>query len=478
MGKGLAPPLYLGPAFPTMLTHEESEGTSSMNHLMYARAGMGLSLAFHILFAAAGIALPLFMVIADVLYLRTGDRDYLDIAKRMAKGTSILFAVGAVSGTVLSFELGLLWPSFMGTFGEVIGLPFGLEGFAFFTEAIFLGIYLYGRGKIPPKLHLLAGIGVAVSGALSAFFVTLVNAFMNLPSGLPPGFPGEGGHRLLVDPVAAMWSAPWKHETIHVLLASYQATAFAVAGVHAAVLLRHPTSQLFRKALAITLTVACITAVLQPISGHASAQSLAALQPLKLAAIEAHFETAKGAPMRVLGIIDVETREVRHAIEIPWALSILAFNDPAAEVKGLADFPRDEWPPVASVHYAFDVMVGAGSAMTLLALVTAVLAFRKRGLPDSRRWLWAVVLASPLGLIALEAGWLVTELGRQPWIVHGVMRTRDAVTPFPHLAAPFWLFAFIYMFLGVTVVFLLFRQLRKASTEPGPPSSKVFGHDS
>jgi cytochrome d ubiquinol oxidase subunit I len=475
------PPLYLAPAFPSMSTYGASKGTGSMDHLIYARMGMGLSLAFHIIFAAAGIALPLFMVIADALYLRTKDGDYQDLAKRMAKGTSILFAVGAVSGTVLSFELGLLWPSFMGTFGEVIGLPFGLEGFAFFTEAIFLGIYLYGRGKIPPKLHLLAGVGVAVSGALSAFFVTLVNAFMNLPSGLPADLPADlkmlGSPLFPVDPVAAMWSAPWKHETLHVLLASYQATAFAVAGVHAAVLLRHPTSQLFRKGLSITLSIACITAVLQLFSGHYSAQSLAASEPRKLAAIEAHFETMKGAPLRIGGVPDVEAKEIRHAIEIPRGLSLLAWNDPAAEVKGLEAFPRDEWPPVMAVHYAFDVMVGAGSAMALLAVVTAFLAFRKRGLPDSRRWLWAVVLVSPLGLVALEAGWLVTELGRQPWIVEGAMRTKDAVTPFPHLAAPFWLFAFIYIFLGVTVVYLLFRGLRRAPTESGVPSSKAFGHD-
>jgi cytochrome d ubiquinol oxidase subunit I len=443
-----------------------------LDHLTYARAGMGLSLAFHIVFASAGIALPLLMVIADALHLRTGDRDYLELAKRMAKGTSILFAVGAVSGTVLSFELGLLWPSFMGTFGEVIGLPFGLEGFAFFTEAIFLGIYLYGRSKIPAKLHLLAGVGVAVSGALSAFFVTLVNAFMNLPSGIRV----VDGRITDIDPVAAMWSAPWKHETLHVLLASYQATTFAVAGVHAVVLLRRPASQLFRKGFAVALAVACVTAVLQPISGHHSAQALATDQPLKLAAIEAHFETTKGAPIQILGVPDVEAGEVNYAIKIPRALSILAFNDPSAEVKGLAAFPREEWPPIASVHYAFDVMIGAGSAMMLLAFVTAFLAFRKRGLPDGRRFLWAVVLTSPLGLIALEAGWLVTELGRQPWIVHGAMRTKDAVTPFPHLAAPFWMFILIYVFLGITVIYLLVHQLRAASTEVHAKSPEELGH--
>ncbi len=437
-----------------------------MDHLTYARAQMGFSLAFHMLFAAVGVALPLFMVIADVLYRRTGDRDWLEFSKRMAKGTAILFAVGAVSGTVLSFEMGLLWPNFMGTFGDVIGLPFAMEGFAFFTEAIFLGIYLYGRGRLPSGLHLAAGIGVAVSGAASAFFVTLVNAAMNLPA----GFTMENGHPINIDPMAAMFSPPWKHETLHALLACYQATAFALAGIHAAVLLRHPKSSLFRKAFAVSLAVASITAVLQPLSGDHSAQSIAATEPLKLAAAEAHFETKTHAPLRIGGIPDVKTGEVRYGIEIPSGLSFLATHDPGAEIKGLNDFPREDWPPVASTHYAFQVMVGAGSAMALLGVVAAFLAWRKKGVPDSRPFLWAVVASGPLGFIALEAGWLVTELGRQPWIMHGVMRTRDAVTPFPHLLPPFWTFTVLYLFLGVAVVYLLFRQLRAAPMEAGPPS--------
>jgi cytochrome d ubiquinol oxidase subunit I len=362
--------------------------------------------------------------------------------------------------------MGLLWPNFMGTFGDVIGLPFAMEGFAFFTEAIFLGIYLYGRARLPSGLHLAAGIGVAVSGAASAFFVTLVNAAMNLPA----GFTMENGHPINIDPMAAMFSPPWKHETLHALLACYQATAFALAGIHAAVLLRHPKSSLFRKAFALSLAVASITAVVQPLSGDHSAHSIAETEPLKLAAAEAHFTTQTHAPLRIGGIPDVKTGEVRYGLEIPSGLSLLAAHDPAAEVKGLNDFPREDWPPVASTHYAFEVMVGAGSAMALLGVVAAFLAWRKKGLPDARLFLWAVVASGPLGFIALEAGWLVTELGRQPWIMHGVMRTRDAVTPFPHLLPPFWTFTVLYLFLGVAVVYLLFRQLRAAPMEAGPPS--------
>ncbi len=426
-----------------------------MDPLTYARAQMGISLMFHMAFAAAGVALPLFMVIYDVMYRRTGDRAWDDLARRMAKGTSILFAVGAVSGTVLSFELGLLWPRFMGSFGEIVGLPFAMEGFAFFTEAIFLGIYLYGRDRIPARLHLFAGVMVAASGLLSAFFVTLVNACMNLPA----GFTMVGSTPTDIDPVAAMFSPPWPHQTVHALLACYQATAFALSGIHAAVLLRHPGSQLFRKALAVSLAVACVSAALQPISGHDSAHSLAEMQPIKLAAAEAHFHSGRGAPILVGGYPDEDTQEVRGALRIPGALSLLATNHLDGEVKGLDAVPRDEWPPVFRVHLAFDAMVGAGSAMAALAAVAALLAWRRKGLPDQRWFLRAVVACGPLGLVALEAGWCVTEFGRQPWIVHGALRTRDAVTPFPYLAAPFWIFTLLYVFLGFTVIFLLYRQL-------------------
>jgi cytochrome d ubiquinol oxidase subunit I len=417
--------------------------------VIYARAQMGVSLAFHIVFAAAGVALPLMMVIADVLHKRTGDAEYLLLSKRLAKGTGILFAVGAVSGTVLSFELGLLWPRFMATFGEAIGLPFALEGFAFFTEAIFLGIYLYGRGKVSPGVHLFSGVVVAVSGAASAFFVTLVNAFMNGPASDP-------------DPVAAMWSPAWPTQVVHVLISSYQAPAWAMVGISAWFLLRDPKRTLHRKALAIALPVACITAVVQPISGDRSAKHLAVAQPLKLAAAEAHLRTVPGAALHVGGIPDLDTGEFHGAVPVPGALSFLAFGDTDAVVTGLEAFPRGEWPPVLAVRTAFQVMVGAGTAMAALAVVIAAWTWRRRRLPDDRRWLWLLVACGPLGFVALEAGWLVTELGRQPWIVRGLMRTADAVTAFPYRAAPFWLFTIVYLLLGVAVVFLLARQIRDA----------------
>ncbi|MFY1827111.1 cytochrome ubiquinol oxidase subunit I [Myxococcus fulvus] len=420
-----------------------------MTDLLYARAQMGLSLGFHIVFAAAGVALPVLMVLSDWKARRTGDADYVKLSQKLAKGTAILFAVGAVSGTMLSFELGLLWPEFMGRYGEVIGLPFSLEGVAFFTEAIFLGIYLYGRERVSPNLHLFSGVMVALSGAASAFFVTLVNVFMNDPSGFVATPEGPTN----IQPLVAMFSPGWPYQTAHVLLSCYQASAFAMAGIHAFVLLRHPGAAFHRKALSVALPLACVTALLQPLVGDVSAKHVAKAQPVKLAAMEGHYETERGAPLRLGGV------------EVPKALSILAFGDPDAEVKGLNEFPRDTWPPVAKVHVAFQVMVGTGSLMALLALVTLVYRWRRKAWPSGPKMMRAWLVSGPLGLVALEAGWLVTEWGRQPWIVRGVMRTAEAVTPVPHLAAPFWTFTAVYLFLGAVVVSLLLSQV--AGTLPG-----------
>jgi cytochrome bd ubiquinol oxidase subunit I len=424
------------------------------NGLAYARSQMGISLAFHIVFAAAGVALPALMVLADLYHRRTRDPEYLLLSKQLAKGTSILFAVGAVSGTVLSFELGLLWPRFMGAFGESIGIPFALEGYAFFTEAIFLGIYLYGRGKVSPRVHLASGIAVAVSGAASAAFVTLVNAFMNRPGG--------------VDPLDAMWSPSWSYQVVHVLISCYQATAWAMIAISGFILLRDPTRTLHRKALALALPMACLTALVQPLSGDRSAKHLAVSQPLKLAAAEAHLHTSARAALHVGGIPDLETGAFHGAIAIPGGLSFLAFGDFGAKVVGLEAFPRDQWPPVLAVRTAFQVMVGAGSAMALAALAIIVFAIRRRRLPASRRWLLAFVGLGPLGFVSLEAGWLVTEWGRQPWIVNGLMRTADAVTDFPYKAAPFWLFTIVYVFLGAAVVYLLAKQIAWADKRHEP----------
>ncbi len=431
-----------------------------MSDLLAARSQMGMSLAFHIIFASVGIAMPLFLAISEWRWLRTRDAAWLALAQQWAKGTAIFFAVGAVSGTVLSFELGLLWPGFMREAGAIIGMPFSLEGFAFFTEAIFLGIVLYGWNRVPPVVHMLASCAVAVSGAASGLFVLTANAWMNAPT----GFRLVDGHPVSVDPIAAMFGPAWVHETLHMLLAAYLSTAVAVAAIHAFALLRAPESVLHRRAFAMALAVTAVCAPLQIAAGDLSARRIAVLQPAKLAAAEAHFHTQRDAPLVIGGIPDTTSLTTRGALRVPFALSLLAFHDPHAEVTGLDRIPRDEWPNVPLVHWSFDVMVACGTALLTLSGITAWLAWRARGALRARWFLRSVIACGPLGFIALEAGWMVTELGRQPWIIYGVMRTQDAVTPMPHLVVPFVAFSVLYLVLGVVVVRLLRRYVRASLT--------------
>lgn len=438
-----------------------------MSDLLAARWLFGLSLAFHIVFAAVGVAMPLLMVLAELRWRRTGEPAALELARRWAKGVSVLFAVGAVSGTVLSFELGLLWPRFMAFAGPIIGLPFSLEGFAFFAEAIFLGLFLYGRDRISPRLHLASGVVVALAGALSAAFVTLANAWMNQPA----GFALRAGLATDVDPVAAMFPPGWAEQALHVLLSCYVATGLAVAGIHAFYLRRSPADPFHRAALSIALPVALAAALLQPLSGDLSARRIAVTQPTKLAAMEGHFRTARRAPLLLGGLPDAATGTTPWAIEIPAGLSLLAFHDPEAEVRGLEAFPRDEWPEPLRVHLAFQAMAGLGTALAALGVATAVAWRRRRTLPTQRWLLGAVVAAGPLGFVALEAGWLVTEWGRQPFVIWGVQRTADAVTPVRHLTAPLLAFVAIYLLLGVVTAAVLRREVREtAPRRPGEGS--------
>lgn len=430
-----------------------------MSDLFAARTQMALSLGFHIVFAEIGIAMPLMMVLAERRWRRSGDELYLQLAKRWAKGTAILFAVGAVSGTVLSFELGLLWPRFMELAGPVIGMPFSLEGFAFFTEAIFLGVYLYGWDRISPRAHMTSGVIVAVSGAASAVFVVTVNAWMNTPTGLFM----SGTQIERVDPIAGMLNPSTFQQVVHMLLASYAATGLAVAGIHALLLRRRPDSRLHRAALGVALIVGAPAAILQPLSGDLSARTVAVTQPTKLAALEGQFDTEVGAPLRIGGWPDEDSARTRYALEIPHGLSLLAFHDWNAEVRGLTAFPRATWPPVVPVHVSFQIMVGLGTAMALVALWAALVAWRKRELASQRLLLLALAIVGPFGFVATEAGWTVTEVGRQPWVVQGVLRTADAVTPMPGLIVPMLVFAIVYLCLGAIVIALVSSIVRETA---------------
>jgi cytochrome bd ubiquinol oxidase subunit I len=429
-----------------------------MSNLFAARSQMAMSLGFHIVFAVLGIGMPALMVISEQRWRRTGNPVNLELAKRWAKGTAILFAVGAVSGTVLSFELGLLWPEFMRQAGPLIGMPFSLEGFAFFTEAIFIGVYLFGWERISARAHVAAGVAVAVSGALSGVFVVTANSWMNAPR----GFTLVDGKFTNVDPIAAMLNPGAFPQTLHMVLAAYVATGFAVAGIHALMLLRHPDSAFHRRALSVALIVAVPAAILQPFSGDISARYVAQQQPPKLAAMEGQFQTMRGAPLRIGGIPNEQTRRTDYAIEIPHGLSLLAYHRFNAEVKGLEAFPEDEWPPVAVVHVAFQIMVALGTYLALLSVLVLVLAWRKRHLLTHPRLLLAIAIAAPMGFICVEAGWTVTEVGRQPWVIYNILRTADAVTPMPGLIVPFISFTILYIFLGVIVAYLLYHQVLRS----------------
>ena len=441
-----------------------------MNDFFFARSQMAMSLAFHIVFAALGIGMPLLMNLAEGAYLGTGEAVYLDLCKRWAKGAAILFAVGAVSGTVLSFELGLLWPAFMEKAGAIIGMPFSLEGFAFFTEAIFLGVFLFGWKHLPPLLHWLSGVLVTVSGIFSGIFVVTANAWMNSPA----GFRLVDGRITDIDPIAAMLNRASFHEALHMTLAALVATGFAVAGVHAFFLLRDRGNPFHRGALKIALAVAAVSAPLQIWSGDLSSRTVAELQPAKLAAMEAHYHTETGAPLLIGGIPDDERRTTDYAIHIPHGLSFLISHTFDSKVTGLEEFPRGEWPNVRVVHWAFDLMVGSGTALFLLSLAAGWLWWRHRTLPDGKWFLRSLVAGGPLGFIAIECGWTVTEAGRQPWIIYGVMRTEAAVTPMHGIVATFIVFTVLYVFLAVVVALLLRRLfLQTAGPVPGPSTAST-----
>ena len=426
-----------------------------MTDLLAARSQMAMSLGFHIVFAAIGVALPLMMTLAEWRWVRSGRDEDLSLAKRLATGSAILFAVGAVSGTVLSFELGLLWPRFMAWAGGAIGVLFSLEGFAFFTEAIFLGVYLYGWRKLSPATHIFAGFLVTLSGIASTMFVVSANAWMNTPAGIEMG----EGRIVGVNPLEVMLNPSAVGEVVHMVLAAFLATGFLVAGIHAWHLLKEPDHVFHQRACTIALWISVIPALLQPVSGDLLAQHVAVHQPAKLAAFEAHFHTQAGSPFYLGGLPDSETRTVPYSLAISNGLSLLVHHDPNAVVIGLDHFPRDQWPPVPLVHVAFQLMVGSGFALMGVALWSIWRRWRYAAPFRSRAFLWSLVAVSPLGFFAIEAGWVVTEVGRQPWIIGGVMRTADAVTPMPGLIVTFTMFTLVYLALGAVVVWLIGRHV-------------------
>ncbi len=438
-----------------------------MDNVTLARASMGTSLGFHIVFAVLGVGFPVLISVAEGLAIWRRDAVWMTLARRWAKAFGILFAIGAVSGTVLSFELGLLWPRFMAFSGSIIGLPFSAEGFAFFVEAIFLGLYLYGWDRLSPVAHWLCSLPIILSGAASSLFVVAANAWMNTPA----GFQLKDGQLKDIDPIAAVFNPSMPTEDIHVLVSAYVVSGFMVAAVYAVGILRGRDDTIHRRALAMAMVMALVSIGLAGITGDSSARFVAQAQPAKFAAQEGQFQTQRGAPLHVGGIPIPSQHKTILAIEIPHGLSLLKNFDPNSEVKGLDAFASSERPNTLLVHLAFQAMVGLGLGLGAIALVFWLLTWRRHSLPTDRWLLIALTAAGPASVVAMEGGWLVTEFGRQPWIVYGILRTSEAATSAPALALTFFVFLGIYVALAVASgrLLLLLARLERERLAKGSP---------
>ena len=448
-------------------------GPVDQSYLLEARQMQALSFAMHIPLVCFGVAFPALVVFMEWMHLRTGDPLYRTIAKRWSKFLIALFAVGVVTGTILSFELGLLWPNFMATFGDVFGLAFGLEGFSFFLEAIFLAIYVYGWDRISPRLHLLSGIPVIITGITGSAMVIAVNAWMNSPS----GFRLENGKATDVHPWSALFDNGFLwHELVHMYLAAYMVVGFLLAGAYAFAWLRGDRTAYVRRAMAIPLTIAALAAPAQVIVGDWAGRTVANDEPIKLASLEGLGKTTKGASEHILGWYS--DGQVHGGIAIPDLLSLLAYHDPNATVQGLDTVPTNQQPPVNVVRFAFQGMVGIGTALAALAVWFLVVRVRRGRPPDSRWFYRSVIAAGPLALVALICGWVVTEVGRQPWIVYGVMRTSQAVTGASGIPVGYATLVVVYVSLIVAAAWLVRRIARAPlDEEPAPdPGGERVAH--
>jgi cytochrome bd ubiquinol oxidase subunit I len=440
-------------------------------HLLQARQMQALSFAVHIPLVCFGVAFPSMVLLVESLYVRTGDGTYRALAKRWSKVMIALFAVGVVTGTILSFEMGLLWPNFMATFGDVFGLAFGLEGFSFFLEAIFIAIYVYSWDRMSSRAHLLCGVPVVLAGLTGSFFVIAVNAWMNHPS----GFRLQDTRVVDVKPWKALFGNGHLYpELTHMYLAAFIVAGFLVAAAYAWGWLRGRRGRYERIALAVPLTIAALAAPVQVVVGDWIARRVGDDQPTKLAAFEGLGPTTKGAPIHVLGWY--HHGEVRYGIEVPRLLSLLAKHDPNATIRGLDAVPAADRPPVNVVRVAFQSMVGIGTLLAALSVVHLVTWFRRRRFVEARWFHWAVVAAGPLSLVALIAGWVATEVGRQPWIVYGVMRTSAAVTGAGGIPVGYATLVVVYVGLAVAVAWILRRLAQSPLELPSEPPPILEAH--
>ena len=427
--------------------------------VFWSRALTELTLSFHIIFATLGVGVPLMILIAQYVGYKKNDEHYTLMARRWARGFTITVAVGVVTGTIIGLQLSLLWPNFMEAAGRVIALPLFMETFAFFFEAIFLGIYLYTWDRFKnPKHHMLLLIPVAIGGSMSAFFITIVNSFMNSPR----GFDIVNGQLTNIQPFLAMFTPSMPTKVGHVLVTSWMTVAFIFAAIAAYKLLRGEDHVYHKKGLALMMNLGLVFSIASAIMGDYSAKYLVEYQPDKLAAAEWHFETEEGADLILFGVYS--DGEIKYAIRIPKLLSFLSYYDFNAEVTGLDAFPVDEHPPYF-IHYYFQIMVGIGILMIIVSLGYVFARWRQWKFTESRWFRWIIVLGGPLSIVAIEAGWWLAEQGRQPWIIYGLMRTSEGATTSSGVANLFIAFAFVYLILGIGAAVVLRRMFKNNPVE-------------
>jgi len=427
-----------------------------------ARWQMAFSLGWHIIFACIGVALPAIVVVTEWRAYRRGNPHLRELAHTWAKAMGVLFAAGAVSGTLLSFEMGILWPGLMNTYGEVFGFPFVLEGFSFFIEAIFVGIYLFGWNRMSPRAHMLSAIPMIIAGASGTFFVVAANSWMNNPTGFRLD---ESGRVVDPQPVAAMFGPSMPAQVVHMLLAAYMVTGFTMASIYAIGMLKGRRDHYHRFGLLIPLTFAAIVTPVQIGVGDWIANVVAENQPAKLAAMEGQFATRAEAPLSLGGVY--YDGELHYALEIPYGLSLLVHHDPDGVVPGLEEFAPENRPPVNIVHLAYNVMVGLGTALLVLAAAFGYAWWKRRRLLQHKWFLRSVAVSGVAAIVAMECGWITTEVGRQPWIVYDYMRTAEAVSPAPGLYLGLYATLAIYAVLTVFTVVVL-RRLAKGHDIPAP----------
>ncbi|MGN8645820.1 cytochrome ubiquinol oxidase subunit I [Gracilibacillus sp. HCP3S3_G5_1] len=428
--------------------------------VFYSRLLTEITLSFHIIYATIGVGVPFLIFLAQWLGIKKQDEHYILLARRWTRGFIITVAVGVVTGTAIGLQLNLLWPTFMELAGNVIALPLFMETFAFFFEAIFLGIYLYTWDRFrDQRKHMLLLLPVAIGASFSAIFITMVNAFMNAPQ----GFELMNGEFINVEPIVAMFNPAMPTKVAHVVATAYMTSAFVLASIGAVRMLKGSNHIYHKKALLLTIKVGLVFSIASAVIGDFAGKYLAEYQPEKLAAMEWHFETEEQASLTLLGFLTDED-EIKFSIEVPYALSILAHGDPNAEVIGLDQFAEDEIPPLY-IHYLFNIMVIIGLFATIIALFYIVGHALRKSFIWSKTFLWLIISTGPLTIIAIEAGWWLAEVGRQPWVLRGILRTEDAATTSNHVDLMLMLFIGLYTVLGIASVIVLTRMFKNNPVE-------------